>query len=59
MNQIHPDTQFDIHRSYQNERLNHSLQEKPDSAPRSFNVSKLLIFVTFLVVGYSGYVVML
>ena len=55
MNQLHPDTQYEVHRSFQKERLARALQEKPVSESRSFNVSKLLVFIGFLAAGIGSY----
>ncbi len=57
MNQLHPDSQYQIHRSYQNERLEKSLQEKPARKPFTFRFPPI-IFVSVLI-AVVGYIVIL
>ncbi len=57
MNFLQADVQYQVHRSYQNERLEKSLQERVASKPRTFRLPPV-IFVSVLIAA-AGYVVIL
>ena len=56
MNNLHPDVQYDIHRSYQNERLEKSLQEKPEGTRPAIQLSRAIVFVSLFVALAGGYI---
>jgi hypothetical protein len=55
MNNLHPDVHFDIHRSYQKERLEKSLQEKPESTRAPIQLSRAFVFVSLAIALAGGY----
>ncbi|MFQ5421524.1 MAG: hypothetical protein ACE5EY_14310 [Anaerolineae bacterium] len=59
MNNLHPDVQYQIHRSYQKERLEKSLQEKPENPRRTIRPSTGLISLGIIVALIGGYVVLM
>jgi hypothetical protein len=55
MNHIHPDTQYQVHRSFQQERLAKSLEEKPAREPQTFRFSNTIIFLSVFIAAIAGY----